>query len=200
MARFDVSRTVVREATKIRESMGLVEMRRKSGLRVRPMSEWSLSDPHIIRWRLAGPEPDAAVRSLIELRESIEPVAARLAAEKGSADLRAQLSAAVTGMITATREGSPRDFLDWDLRFHEALVTGSGNELFHTLGRSIRGALEGQTQSGILPVREDSLTIKLHRAIAEAVLAEDGPTAERATRALFGDMRAHLNAETPAAE
>ena len=66
--RFGVSRSVVREAVRVLSSMGLVETRRRLGVRVRPRSEWNVFDPRIIRWRLAGPDREDQLVSLGELR------------------------------------------------------------------------------------------------------------------------------------
>jgi DNA-binding FadR family transcriptional regulator len=195
LERFNVSRTVARDAIKVLESMGLVEVRRRTGLRVKPFDEWNMLDPNIIRWRLAQDDPALPLQSLTELRESIEPIAARLAAHRGADEPRRRLADAAHGMEEAALKQDRRGFLAYDLAFHDALVAASGNELFLTLGRSIRGALEGQSSSGILPVREGSRTVELHRAIAQAVLASDGDGAEAAARALFADMRAHLTAQ-----
>src|SRR6476620_9435378 len=52
--RYAVSRSVVREAIRVLESMGLVESRRRVGVTVRPRGSWTVFDPRIIRWRLDG--------------------------------------------------------------------------------------------------------------------------------------------------
>lgn len=53
--RFDVSRSVMREAVRVLESMHLVESRRRVGVTVRPKAEWNVYDPQVIRWRLVAP-------------------------------------------------------------------------------------------------------------------------------------------------
>ncbi|MGQ4423957.1 FadR/GntR family transcriptional regulator, partial [Streptomyces violaceoruber] len=54
--RFEVSRSVMREAVRVLESMHLVESRRRVGVTVLPECEWNVYDPQVIRWRLAGSE------------------------------------------------------------------------------------------------------------------------------------------------
>lgn len=53
-ADFGVSRTVVREAVRVLESMGMVVSRPRIGVKVQPATAWNVFDPYLIRWRLAG--------------------------------------------------------------------------------------------------------------------------------------------------
>ena len=90
--RFDVSRTVIREAVRVLESMHLVESRRRVGVTVRPTEEWNVYDPQVIRWRLAGADRPRQLRSLTVLRSAIEPVAAGLAAQHATPEQCAELT------------------------------------------------------------------------------------------------------------
>ena len=89
--RFEVSRTVVRESLRVLEAKGLVSARPNVGTRVRPVSDWNLLDPDIIEWRAFGPQRDDQRRELCELRWTIEPLAARLAAGHGREDVQQRL-------------------------------------------------------------------------------------------------------------
>src|SRR5699024_3378085 len=80
---FGVSRTVAREAVRVLESMRLVVSRPRTGIRVRPRQDWSVFDPQLIRWRLAGSDRMAQLRSLNELRDALETGADDSAAERG---------------------------------------------------------------------------------------------------------------------
>src|SRR5699024_543938 len=79
--RFGVSRTVVREAMRILESLGMVSAKRRVGLTVQPVASWSVLDPQVIAWRLSGAGGAEQLRSLTQLRVALEPTAARLAAQ-----------------------------------------------------------------------------------------------------------------------
>src|ERR1700679_4064714 len=89
LARYDVSRTVLREALNVLAGKGLLDARPKRGTLVRPRAEWSQLDPAILAWRGDGhasgtPEDvDRSLDQLMEVRRIIEPAAAALAASRG---------------------------------------------------------------------------------------------------------------------
>lgn len=78
--RFSRSRTVVREAVRVLESLGLVVSQRRVGVTVQPSSAWSVLSPQVIAWRLASDAREEQLRSLAQLRQAVEPAAARAAA------------------------------------------------------------------------------------------------------------------------
>src|SRR5437762_9890658 len=79
-----VSRTVLREATKVLAAKRLVESRPKTGTRVRPRKDWNLLDPDVLAWQVeAGADAEFLAQAL-EVRRMIEPAAARLAAERAT--------------------------------------------------------------------------------------------------------------------
>ena len=62
-AEYDVSRTVAREVIQVLVSMHLVDSRRRTGITVRPRSEWDVFNPAVIRWRLAGEKRQAGAQA-----------------------------------------------------------------------------------------------------------------------------------------
>ena len=74
--RFDISRTVAREAMRALEQLNMVSSSRRVGITVRPKKDWAVFDSAIIRWRLDNQkERGNQLRSLTELRTAVEPVA-----------------------------------------------------------------------------------------------------------------------------
>ncbi|MFJ5262968.1 FadR/GntR family transcriptional regulator [Streptomyces sp. NPDC088387] len=180
--RFDVSRSVMREAVRVLESMHLVESRRRVGVTVRPESEWNVYDPQVIRWRLAGIDRPRQLRSLTVLRSAVEPVAAGLAAKHATADQCAALTECTLGMVANSRGHRLEAYLIHDVAFHRVILTASGNEMFARLGDVVAEVLAGRTHHDVMFEDPDPAAVTLHVQVAEAVRAGDAVRAEALTR------------------
>ncbi|MEV0242427.1 FadR/GntR family transcriptional regulator [Streptomyces sp. NPDC050674] len=180
--RFDVSRSVMREAVRVLESMYLVESRRRVGVTVRPKSEWNVYDPQVIRWRLAGADRPGQLRSLTVLRSAIEPVAAGLAARHATARQCAELTECALGMVAHSRGHKLEGYLLHDVAFHRVILEASGNEMFARLGDVVAEVLTGRTQHDVMFEDPDPAAVTLHVQVAEAVRAKDAARAEELTR------------------
>jgi DNA-binding FadR family transcriptional regulator len=192
-SRFGVSRSVIREAIRVLESMGLVSSRRRVGVTVTPRSGWNLFDPRIIRWRLDGAERNAQLKSLSELRRGIEPVAAALAAQRATPEQCGVLTGAVMQMAVHGRSGDLEAYLVADILFHRTLLEASGNEMLAGLTNVVAEVLAGRTHHHLMPVRPEPIAIAWHAEVAQAVQSSDAATAERAMRDIVEEsMRAML--------
>ncbi|MDK1345676.1 FadR/GntR family transcriptional regulator [Streptomyces sp. 378] len=180
--RFDVSRSVMREAVRVLESMYLVESRRRVGVTVRPKSEWNVYDPQVIRWRLAGADRPGQLRSLTVLRSAIEPVAAGLAARHATSEQCARLTECALGMVAHSRGHKLEGYLLHDVAFHRVILDASGNEMFARLGDVVAEVLTGRTQHDVMFEDPDPAAVTLHVQVAEAVRAGDAVRAEELTR------------------
>src|SRR6185295_7683431 len=56
---FGVSRTAVREAIRLLSAKGLTHSRPKVGTRVRPITQWNMLDPEVLRWHVDQQPTDA---------------------------------------------------------------------------------------------------------------------------------------------
>ncbi|KQX77453.1 MULTISPECIES: FadR/GntR family transcriptional regulator [unclassified Streptomyces] len=180
--RFDVSRSVMREAVRVLESMHLVESRRRVGVTVRPRAAWNVYDPQVIRWRLAGADRPHQLRSLTVLRSAIEPVAAGLAATHATAEQCAELTECALGMVTNSRGHRLEAYLVHDVAFHRVILAASGNEMFARLGDVVAEVLAGRTHHEVMFEDPDPAAVTLHVQVAEAVREGDAARAERLTR------------------
>jgi DNA-binding FadR family transcriptional regulator len=167
--RYGVSRSVVREAVRVLQSLGMVASVKRVGMRVLPMSQWSLYDPLVIRWRLEQAENGQQLRSLTELRNAIEPQAAQLAAIHASDDAASELLALAARMRSVGRSGDLELFLELDIRFHSLVLAASGNEMFARLDRVIAEVLTGRTHRGLMPSTPHEEALQLHVDVADAI-------------------------------
>ncbi|MFF7458850.1 FadR/GntR family transcriptional regulator [Kitasatospora sp. NPDC008115] len=191
--RFGVSRTVVREAVRVLEGMHLVASRRRVGITVQPKSGWDVFDPMVIRWRLAGADRPAQLRSLGSLRLAVEPAAAALAARHATDDERRRLGALAVELTMTARAADLAAFLRHDIDFHATVLRASGNEMFAHLGETVGAVLTGRTEYHLMPHQPEPYAIRLHREVAEAVCAGDAGRAEQAMRTIVEGALAELN-------
>lgn len=179
---FEVSRSVMREAVRVLESMHLVESRRRVGVTVRPESAWNVYDPQVIRWRLAGADRPRQLRSLTVLRSAIEPVAAGLAARNATPEQCARLTECTLSMVANSRGHELEAYLVHDVAFHRVILEASGNEMFARLGDVVAEVLSGRTHHDVMFEDPDPAAVTLHVQVAEAVREGDAARAERLTR------------------
>ncbi|WIJ44037.1 FadR/GntR family transcriptional regulator [Curtobacterium citreum] len=201
---YGVSRSVVREALRVLQSLGLVEPRQRVGTLVRPTSSWELLAPTVIRWRGASPAYFAQQRELLELRLGVEPVAAALAATNttttaDTTDSTAAVLAAATDMAAACDRDDSRAYLEADVRFHRALLAASGNAVFAHFAGTVEALLRTRTSES-----RDTITrwthdaAARHVAVARAVVDGDADAASSAATALLRVTRDEFIAEAPA--
>ncbi|MFJ9586604.1 FadR/GntR family transcriptional regulator [Streptomyces acidicola] len=183
--RFEVSRTVVRESLRVLEAKGLVSARPNVGTRVRPVSDWNLLDPDIIEWRAFGPQRDDQRRELSELRWTIEPLAARLAAGHGREEVQQRLGDMVEIMGHAMGQGDSLTFARADAEFHSMLIQVAGNRMLEHLSGIVSAALQVSGGPATGCDRPNETSLGHHVRIVEALAAGDGAAAEVAMRQLL---------------
>ncbi|MFC5145429.1 FadR/GntR family transcriptional regulator [Streptomyces aureoversilis] len=195
--RFEVSRTVIREAIRVLESMHLVTSRRRVGVTVRPTEEWNVYDPQVIRWRLAGADRPRQLRSLTVLRSAVEPVAAGLAARLATAEQCEELTRHALGMVATSRGQQLSAYLVHDVAFHRVILRASGNEMFARLGDVVAEVLTGRTEHQVMFTDPDPAAVTLHVRVAEAVRERDAARAEALTREITAGAMAELDILAP---
>ncbi|MGI5472664.1 FadR/GntR family transcriptional regulator [Streptomyces sp. CA-132043] len=167
--RYGVSRTVARESVRVLESKRVVTSRPRVGITVRPLAEWNLYDPQIIRWRLASPRRAAQLRELAELRAAVEPSAAALAASGAAPAVRDELTGHARAMADAARTGDRAAFVAADAAFHRALLTASGNGMFAQLAEVTEELFVSRRELELMPPDLDTAAVRRHQEVAEAV-------------------------------
>ncbi|YCI05697.1 FadR family transcriptional regulator [Ensifer sp. D2-11] len=143
-ARFNVSRTVLREAMKTLAAKGLVVARARIGTRVLPRAHWNLFDSDVLTWHFGAGVDEDFLRHVSEVRLALEPYAAALAARRASdADIARMMRLAVA---MGDAGHSPHTLALADLEFHLRLLEASLNPFMRTVGSLIEAALMGVFQ------------------------------------------------------
>lgn len=181
---YGASRTVAREAVRVLESIRMVASRRRVGITVQPREQWDAFDPQLIRWNLDGPFRQQQLEALMELRVSVEPMAARLAAARATAAQRAELLRLAERLqeLGARGRGDSPDYLQTDLDFHGTLLEASGNPLLTALVTPVHDVLTGRAHLGLTPGTPAPGTLEQHVRTAQAIAAADADAAERHSR------------------
>lgn len=190
-----MSRSVVREAVRVLESMGMVETRRRVGITVQPAHKWNVFDPRLIRWRLESGDRTAQLLSLSELRRGFEPAAAALAARRADPHQCRIMAAAVSDMVVHGRSGDLDAYLLADKIFHQTMLEASGNEMFRALNGVVAEVLAGRTHHGMMPDIPNPAAIELHDEVARAIRMRDEAAAEQAMRAIIDEAAAAVTDE-----
>jgi GntR family transcriptional regulator, galactonate operon transcriptional repressor len=176
-----VSRTSIREAVKVLSAKGLLQARRRVGVRVRDRDDWNLLDPQVLSWHPDVGRDEALITSLIEARRIIEPAAAALAAKRATAADLARIEQAYLGMERNLRTNLEA-CCEADLKFHVSVVAASHNVVLKGLTGTIEAALRATfaiTNRRLASAQSRALSA--HRAVFECVRMRDAEGARLAT-------------------
>lgn len=193
VAEFGASRSSIREAVRVLESVGMVTSKQRVGIVVQPPESWSPYDERVLRWRLDGPGRAELLQSLSELRSAVEPVAARLAAAHATPEQCGALTAAVIGMSSTSRAADTDEYLAHDIAFHTALLQASANVMLSSLSPIVVAVLEGRTHHDLMPGIASPEALRLHSEVAALVQAGDADAAEAAMRAIVTESTEAMN-------
>ncbi|MGH6942866.1 MAG: FadR/GntR family transcriptional regulator [Geminicoccaceae bacterium] len=185
-----VSRTVLREATKILISKGLLGSRPRTGTRVRPPEDWNLLDPDVLGWQMSATPHDRFVRELFELRRVVEPAVAALAAARASDRDVHEMESAYREMEQAVDDS--QRFVVPDQRFHRAILTAAGNDMLRSLGGAIGTALTLSLHLSLETPRGQRHSLPLHHAVLDAVRDRAPERARQAMERLIDDAESDV--------
>lgn len=182
-AQWNVSRTAVREGLAILIEKGLVEPRQKVGTLVMPRSRWHLLDPLVLFWmRLAAPD-ESFIRSLSELRLTIEPQAAGFAARRRTDQdlIRLQKAFDVMSDDGRTEEMARRA----EIQFHRAMIQAAQNPVLMPLADSIEAAIVWANAHKTKSKISVRASLNEHSLILDAIHRQDDTQARWSTEALI---------------
>lgn len=171
-SRYGVSRSVVREALRSTNALGLTETQTGRGTFI--VADRAHSEPVFGRY---------TAQALREARPHIEVPAAGLAAIRRTDQQLERLRALLSGMDVVE---DPSEWVRLDGEFHLCIAQSSGNVVFAAVVDDIREALSQQSKMlNTLPRRREENGVE-HRAIVDAIAAG---SAEQASAAMAEHLR-----------
>jgi len=185
-ARFEVSRTALREAYSLLSAKSLIVARPKTGTRVRPRDEWNLFDPEVLAWHMQSEPTVAFIGDLFVLRQMVEPAAAALAAQTKSKATVDRIASAFARM-ERFKDGA-EGLIDADLDFHMSILGATENPFLTALGGLIHASLQcvfRYSWEGAARIHDSRLG--QHGAILDAIRAAAPDAARESMRALLSD-------------
>lgn len=179
---YGASRLSIREAMKSLASKGLVSIRPRTGTHVQARQEWNLFDPAVLAWYGNLPNDRKLLEDLMELRQAIEPVAAKLAAKRA----RPQDIDAIRIAFSAMEEAkNKQSYIEADLLFHDAVIKSSGNQFMIQLGTALSAVWRTSFQASSDDWGPDPQALALHRTLLDAITGKKPAAAEQAVLALI---------------
>jgi GntR family transcriptional regulator, galactonate operon transcriptional repressor len=182
--RFKASRTAIREAMKVLATKGLIDARQRAGTSVRARNDWDLLDADVLSWHSPETIGEKLAGDLVELRELIEPIAARLAANRASEDDIEHMENAWRQMEAGVDDLEL--YYAGDVAFHLSVLAACHNQIMQRLDSII-----GTVLSLSFELQKDTLVgphegLDAHYLIIDRIRARDRRGAERAMRAVIG--------------
>lgn len=174
--RYGVGRAAVREALRLLERDGLVEVRRgvNGGIFVRHPEINQVGEVVSLLFATRG----TTIGEWVDFRLLVEPAAAELAAANAGPEQRAELAAAVAPEAGVDLPHVP------DL--HIVIAEASGNGVLAVALGAMRASFDEHFRPSRISDEDLAATDAAHRKIARRIIAGDGPGARRA-------MQVHLN-------
>ena len=181
---FGVSRTSLREAVKVLSAKGLIEARRRVGVRVRPRDDWNLLDPVVLSWHPDIQHDEELMAGLIEARRIFEPAAAELAARRASASDLAAIETAFDAMTSAVPDHFDA-YCKADLAFHRAVIRASHNVVLKGMAGLMEAALNASLSVTNTFMERQALALAVHGRVLDAVRLRDTAGARQAMERLL---------------
>ena len=180
--RFQVSRIVIREAMKMQEDRGLVEVQAGRGTTVIAPTTERVSSSLLRLLRSRGMPKMEEMEQLLEIREALEESAAALACVRATAEDISRIEAALHSMRTA--KGSV-EVSAADLCFHVAITRAAGNHFFEMVLEPLAEVFLQQIQL----TDRVNVGIAQHARILDAIRRRDPVDARFAVRRLLNSTR-----------
>ncbi|GAB2648167.1 FadR/GntR family transcriptional regulator [Vibrio panuliri] len=186
---FGVSRTALRESTKLLSAKGLIESKPKVGTSIRPRNHWHFLDPQLLEWIQDLEDTEPFLAQFLGMRKAIEPEACALAAVNASVEQRKQLSVIFQKMTWAAHRFDYDEWSKNDHLFHQIIFLATGNQFYipfsNILSTIFKLFIDHSAEGGRFCLAE-------HQAIYDAIMAGNSEKARSASHLLLNDENQRL--------
>ena len=138
-AAMGISRSAYREAMRTLAAKGLITSLPKVGTKIAPREHWSILDPDVLAWSFEAEPNDKFIKDLFELRNTVEPTAASMAAGRRDNSDLAKLSDALARMASSSPDSEA--WLNATVDYHRTVLLASKNEALAGLWPAINATL-----------------------------------------------------------
>src|ERR1700678_1641095 len=181
-----VSRSILREAIKVLQDKGMVEVRPRSGTRALPRTYWNQLDGDILAWQSSlAPDPHF-LRDLCEVRLAIEPVAAGFAALRATEQEVAAIRECLGRRLQIVAENDIAAAVEANLQYPRAVIAASHNPLFLQLNTTIRHPFRAALSYTLLLPASVALELEEYRNLTEAIEDRNPLAARRSADEIVG--------------
>jgi DNA-binding FadR family transcriptional regulator len=178
---FSVSRTVVREAVKMLQEKGLVQVRQGSGTTVTPPIRWDMLDELVLTATIAQDDGLDVLDDLVVTRRLLESDMAHVAAQVATDEVLEQLGALVDRMDALVDDHLR--YADHGRAFHDLIMQASGNRIARAVVRALESQVVNTARYMGEPRRDQCVASNRgHRRIYELIAAH---RPEAASEAMF---------------
>jgi len=176
---FEVSRTVIREATKALIEKGLVDSQQGRGTIVKDQEQWNLLDSMVLANLFQRDDGLTYLDNLIEIRVALEAAMAEKAAKNATPTDRQRLIRQRVRLEDA--KDNAAEYVVEDIGLHNLIMEISGDKLSAAIIRAVHDrAREAGKYHGRTSDRLMTETHAGHLAIIDAVLGGDAEAARKA--------------------
>jgi len=172
--KFVVSRTSVREALRVLESLGLIEIRAGEGTFVRGVSVESLIEP----LALVMAAQREAIGELFEARRVLEPAIAALAAGRATPEEIHEMERILEDQAKEIAAG--KTGLAQDAAFHTAIGTAAHNRAITRIAHAIMDLLTQSREESLNTPGRPTRSHQDHRRILQAITRRNATAARQA--------------------
>ncbi len=185
---FGVSRTVIREAMKMLQARGLIEVIQGKGTLV-SSNLFEISSDIL---SMALQQKGATLMELWEVRRILEVEVAGLAAERATEDDLREMARALE--LMRGKPGEVEGYVEAEVAFHEALTKAAYNPVMNLITRSVGELLRHSRRVSFRGPEGVKVAMAAHEAIYQAVAAREPQAARQAMRRHLDETAADLRA------